>query len=571
MKRNRMLGIMNKLVSLILGAALILGMTACQDTTPKEGNASSGALAVQPGQSHTDMEGLELQLVEAVWEDGALVLTVDWVNATSYDATYGAYYAIVYYENGQWVSSAREGEYAFVDIAYLLDAGQTRRESYTVSVPFDVSKAGTYRFEANCYVASGAGAKEEVTLWLEFDLTDPEDTASVQAENLMESLEAGTVAGKSADDRFIASQMELAVKLFQASVGESLNENVLISPLSIQLALAMTANGAEGETKAEMEALLGGQIPLEELNNYLYSYVGALPSTSKCKLEIANSIWFRGEEDRLQVEQEFLQTNADYYGAQAYKSAFDSQTVRDINTWVRQHTDGMIDRILEEISENTVLYLINALVFDAEWQTVYNTSDIYNREFTDISGQKSTVEMMHSEEQVYLEDEYATGFMKAYQGGDYSFAALLPNEGVDIYDYISSLTGEGLQATLSNAKTGTVIVNLPKFSYEYELTMNDVLKELGMPTAFDGDRADFSNMATSSYGNIFIGQVLHKIFISVDELGTKAGAVTKVEMNDECAPMTEWIVTLDRPFVYMIVDNATDLPIFIGIVTEISE
>ncbi len=391
----------------------------------------------------------------------------------------------------------------------------------------------------------------------------------VQAADLMEGVKANTVAGKVADGAFAQSQMRLAVELFQSSVLESKEENVLISPLSIQLALAMTANGADGNTKAEMEALLGGEISLEDLNEYLYSYVNNLPSAEKYKLQIANSIWFRDDEGRLQVEKNFLQKNADYYGAQAYKAAFDDQTLKDINNWVKDHTDGMIDSILDQIDEDAVMYLINALVFDAEWQHVYDKSDVYKGKFTNINGTEKQVDMMHSEETVYLQDENAIGFMKPYSGSKYNFAVLLPNEGADIYEYIAGLTGESLMETLSTPQLGMVMATLPKFSYEYELTMNDVLKELGMPSAFSGDTADFSKMAHSSRGNIYIGDVLHKTFISVDELGTKAGAVTKVQMNDESAPMSEWVVTLNRPFVYMIIDNETNLPVFIGTVMDV--
>lgn len=391
----------------------------------------------------------------------------------------------------------------------------------------------------------------------------------VQAADLMEGVQANTVTGKAADDAFAQSQMRLAVELFQSSVLESKDENVLISPLSIQLALAMTANGADGNTKAEMEALLGGEISLEDLNEYLYSYVNNLPSAEKYKLQIANSIWFRDDEGRLQVEKDFLQKNADYYGAQAYKAAFDDQTLKDINNWVKDHTDGMIDSILDQIDEDAVMYLINALVFDAEWQHVYDKSDVYKGKFTNIGGTEKQVDMMHSEETVYLQDENAIGFMKPYSGSKYNFAVLLPNEGADIYEYIAGLTGESLMETLSTPQLGMVMATLPKFSYEYELTMNDVLKELGVPSAFSGDTADFSKMAHSSRGNIYIGDVLHKTFISVDELGTKAGAVTKVQMNDESAPMSEWVVTLNRPFVYMIIDNETNLPVFIGTVMDV--
>lgn len=391
----------------------------------------------------------------------------------------------------------------------------------------------------------------------------------IKAENMMEGISGGNVMGRNADDPFVSCQMHLAVMLFQSSVAAGKNSNILISPLSIQLALAMTANGANGQTREEMEALLGGGISLEDLNEYLHTYVNSLPSEEKYKLHIANSIWFRDDENRLHVEQNFLQRNADYYRAQIYKAAFDAQTLRDINTWVDQNTDGMIDKILDDIDCYDVMYLINAIAFDAQWQTGYQSSDVRTREFTNIAGKKTSALMMHSEENLYLKDNYATGFIKPYQDGKYSFAALLPNEGVDIYDYIAGLTGEGLANTIGNAQSVDVAVSLPKFSYEYEMTMNSILMQLGMPTAFDSASADFSRLGYSTAGNIYIGNVKHKTFICVDEAGTKAGAVTNVAMKDLCAVYRT--VTLDRPFVYMIIDNQTNLPIFMGVVADIPQ
>ena len=390
-----------------------------------------------------------------------------------------------------------------------------------------------------------------------------------QAADLMNGINAKKVSGKATDDAFIGSQAELAVKLFKASVEKSEKNNVLISPLSIQLALAMTANGANGQTKEEMERLLGGNIPLKELNEYLYTYVNSLPSKEKCKLEIANSIWFRDDADRLHVEENFLQTNADYYGAQAYKEPFDQQTVKDINGWVNGHTDGMIREIIDEIDPFDVMYLINAIAFDAEWKTPYEKHNINNGIFYSLSGDERNVKMMYSDEYKYLGDDNATGFIRDYKDGKYAFAALLPNEGIDLYDYIASLTGEGLKETLDNAETEAVNAAIPKFSYDYSLLMNDVLAELGMPSAFDPGKANFYKMATSSVGNIFIDCVLHKTFISVDEKGTKAAAITDVTTKDTAAMMPEREVILDRPFVYMIVDTATNLPVFIGTVTDI--
>ena len=179
--------------------------------------------------------------------------------------------------------------------------------------------------------------------------------------------------------------------------------------------------------------------------------------------------------------------------------------------------------------------------------------------------------MMTSEERLYLCDENSTGFIKNYSGGKYSFAALLPNEGIDIYEYIQGLTGERLQNTFDGAQASAVKATMPKFSYEYESSLNDALKKLGMNSAFDESKADFSKMGKSSNGNIFISEVKHKTFICVDERGTKAGAVTSVAMDNGAAdPMSMHSVKLDRPFVYMIIDNDTNLPLFIGAVTDIN-
>ena len=389
-------------------------------------------------------------------------------------------------------------------------------------------------------------------------------SATAQARDLMDGVSSNRVDGKRADPAFIGSMADFSIELFKMSIAN--DENSLISPLSVTLALAMTANGADNETLAQMERLLGGGIPLDELNEYLYIYAGGLPSTTRSKLNIANSIWFRDDGGNLSVEESFLQRNADYYGAAAYKAAFDSQTLSDINNWVKTNTDGMIDKILEEVSADHIMYLINTVMFDAEWERAYSKESVMIGDFTDITGAVRSVEFMHSTESRYLDDGMATGFIKPYANDGYSFAALLPNEGVPIGAYIESLTGEGFLNTLQNAQHATVYASTPKFEYEYEIRMNDALISLGIPDAFDWEKADFSKMAVVPGYNIWIEFVQHKTFISVDELGTKGGAATLVVIpsGGGMPPTDTKTVRLDRPFVYAIIDNATNLPIFIG-------
>ena len=386
----------------------------------------------------------------------------------------------------------------------------------------------------------------------------------VQAANLMEGIAAKTVSGKAADDAFKNSSADFAIKLFQQT--RDGNKNSLISPLSVMLALSMTANGAKGETLAQMEALLGGDIPMETLNEYLYSYIKTLPSEKTAKLNIANSIWFR--DNGFKAEKAFLQKNADYYGAEAYKSVFDEKTLRDINNWVKKNTDGMIEKIIDDLDPDAVMYLINTVLFDAEWENIYKKDEISDSTFTALDGTKRTISMMYSTEQRYLDDGKATGFIKPYKSG-YSFVALLPNGDVSLSDYVASMTGKSFIDTIKSAKDVPVETAIPKFSYDYDIEMSGALKALGMTKPFDAAKADFS--ALSDSGNIFISRILHKAYIAVDEKGTKAGAATAVEIKETAAIVGIYSVTLDRPFVYAIIDDATGLPVFIGTVTDIGK
>ncbi len=357
-----------------------------------------------------------------------------------------------------------------------------------------------------------------------------------------------------------ATMTDFSVKLFKASFeGEN---NTLISPLSVISALAMTAGGANGDTLTQMEQVFG--MDRESLDEYLASYINGLPQGEKYKLDLANSIWINNS-GNFTPSGDFLQHNADYYGADIYESPFDEATLRDINNWVKEETDGMIDSILNQIPAEAIMYLINALAFDAEWEEIYEKNNIRDDDFTKEDGSTVNVDFMYSTESAYIEDELAKGFIKYYSGREYAFVALLPNEGVSVEDYISSLDGEKLNKMLTEPMSATIYASLPKFETEYSVEMSDILSALGMPNAFDSLMADFSLMGTAD-GNIYINRVLHKTFISVGEKGTRAGAVTAVEMDCESAmmPLEPKEIYLDRPFVYMLIDCENGIPFFIG-------
>lgn len=343
-------------------------------------------------------------------------------------------------------------------------------------------------------------------------------------------------------------------------------ENLLLSPLSVLSALGMAANGAGGQTLTQMEAVLG--LPVGELNGALAAWRARLPAEKDCRVDLANSLWLR-DDGKFEADRDFLQAAADWYGAEVFPAAFDGGTLRDINGWVEESTHGMIPEIIQEIPGETVLYLINALALEAEWETTYREDQVReDRIFTAEDGREQPVTLMYSDEGFYLEDTHAQGFLKPYRGGRWAFAALLPEEGMGLADYAASLTGEGLHELLADAEAEEVYAAIPKFRCEFGAELSDSLKALGMADAFDWAAADFSPMGSSPDGPLYISKVLHKTFVSVDEKGTRAGAAAAVAMDaGGAAPGMVPEVYLERPFLYMLVDLETNLPAFIGAVT----
>ena len=399
-------------------------------------------------------------------------------------------------------------------------------------------------------------------------------STDIEATDLMEGVSADYVRplNDMRDENIIA--VDFALRLFKEGCDES--GNVLISPLSVMYALSMVANGAEGETLAEMESTLG--MTKDELNRYLYSYVRSLPREEGYQVTLENSIWLKDLEG-FSVEPAFLKTNASYYGADVYKAAFDRQTVKDINNWIESKTDGGIRDMLDEISDNSVMYIINALLFEADWEEEYINDQLHDHYFTREDGTRQKVEMMFEadlNERNYLEDESATGFIKYFKDRSYAFVALLPNEGLALSEYISSLDGETVHALLDGAQSYEVHSAIPRFKTEYGSNLNSMLENMGMSRAFDPFLADFDGIGMVEYEDertsLFISRVLHETFIEVGPRGAKAGAATVVEVGDgsaDIAPNNIKTVRLDRPFVYMIIDCENRVPLFIGAQREI--
>lgn len=413
----------------------------------------------------------------------------------------------------------------------------------------------------------------------EFNTASP--IGSIRLDN---TVDVKASEGIVSDEKFASSQLNFGVELMKHCFDPTKqgSENFLVSPVSISTALSMTANGADSKTREEMEKVLGNGLTLDQINEYMAYYVKDLPDNLTEKVYLANSIWFK-DTPIFKVRDDFLETNKKYYSSEIYKSAFDNSTVKDVNSWVNTNTKGMIPTVLnngdldKKGDIEPLMLLINTLYFEADWARKY--TDSFNGIFTDLNGVEHNVKRMSSTEYEYFDLGDADAFKKPYVNENYSFVGILPRDN-DIVKYVNDLDAEKLFEGLKECEDPDeydLTVILPKFEYSYDTSLNDVLQEMGMSTAFDYTTADFTKMYDNTVENapiLFIDKALHKTKIEVTESGTKAAAVTAVLMGGWGGglPLTKKHITidLDRPFVYMIVDK-NNIPLFIGAVTQIKE
>ena len=368
-------------------------------------------------------------------------------------------------------------------------------------------------------------------------------------------------------DEFRKGYADSALKLLKTASG---GKSALISPLSILTALQMTANGAKGATKEEMQAVLCG-METEALNQQLYNYYESLKNTKDSSMNVSNAIWLTSRTD-FHVNDDFIDLMNDTFRAQvATAPLYEKTTVDAINGWCKKNTDGMIEKILnyDDVDMETTMILLNALCFEALWAEQYQDHQCRQADF---HGEKGTtkVTMMYSEETGYISGAYETGFVKRYSGGGYAFVGLLPKQGMSMSDYLATLTGERFLSLLDDRK-GAVDAGLPKFKFDWTDSLVGTLQTLGMKKAFTAG-SDLSGLGYYDDGMpLYISNVIHKTHIEVEESGTKAAAVTAVIVNKATAVAPGYVKTviLDRPFVYAIVDTETNLPVFIGCITDI--
>ncbi len=336
--------------------------------------------------------------------------------------------------------------------------------------------------------------------------------------------------------------------------------NIFISPLSISIALTMTYNGAVGETERTMaEVLEIDGLDLSTINNSNKALRNSLENPDpKVEISIANSIWYR---QGMVFNPDFLERNRSFFGAMVAALDFSSpQGTGTINEWVDTNTNGKIQKIVDRINPQTLLFLINAIYFKGNWQDKFDPSRTRQGTFHLSDGSEKPAQMMRREgEYPYFRGENFEATSLPYGDGRLSMYIFLPNRDSNLNEFLRNLNEENWEGWISQLQDRRHEMVLPRFKLEYEVSLNDTLETLGMGIAFGGG-ADFSGMGPS----LFISEVKHKTFVKVNEEGTEAAAVTAVVGVKSLPPAFR----VDRPFFFAIYDAETETILFMGTVTE---
>jgi serpin B len=406
-------------------------------------------------------------------------------------------------------------------------------------------------------------------------------TSSSPGEPEARSLKA-RLAGGGPADAAVATVNGLGADLYRRLAADDPSANLVLSPASLAIALAMTREGAVGTTATEMDrvlhvadaASLGPS--MNALDRALAARSGPRPSPSgrgsvDVVLKLANSLW--GQRDT-RWEQPFLDRLAELYGAGLrladFKTDFEGSR-RDINAWVSASTEQRIPELLPPgiLDDLTRLVLVNAIYLKAPWLSPFDKPLTGDHVFTRVDGSDVTVPTMRSSGQL----AYATGegwqaVDLPYAGYELTMTVLVPDAGrqADVEAQVSA----GLLDTIVGSQARREVnLGLPRWDTESVIPLGDVLKALGMPTTFDPDRADFSAMTKAE--QLYISLVQHQANITVDEAGTEAAAATAVGMRTTAAALEPVELTVDRPFLFMIRDVPTGTLVFVGRVADPSQ
>lgn len=387
-----------------------------------------------------------------------------------------------------------------------------------------------------------------------------ETTVSQNAESENSISVRTVIAEQTFDFKFFAHIFD------EEAAGE--DNNFMVSPLSLSMALAMVSNGTESETKKEIKEALGtGSYSDDEMNAYYRDLRNSLlQADSTVKISIANSIWTN---KTIPIYPDFISTNQKYYDAVVESADFaDPATVKRVNKWASENTSGLIDDVMEKTDTIDLMYLLNAIYFKAAWEKPFDkvTSP---KPFTYENGTQKQVAMMK------IIDDFSYGANETlqivnipYGNKAFNMKVLLPKIGKKLNNVVDSIMQPGYWKKLDSIMQSTSVeLTLPKFKIEYSKELNNVLKKMGIKIAFT-DSANFNRMSGE---DAFISLVKQDTYINTDESGTEAAAVTSVVIRVESAPYIEVIFNANRPFLYVIQENSTGAILFMGAVKNFEE
>lgn len=361
---------------------------------------------------------------------------------------------------------------------------------------------------------------------------------------------------------------QFAFDFFKALNNEDFSNNIFISPLSISSALTMTYNGAENDTKEDMEKALGftgiDRALVNESFKNLFSHLKKLDR--KIELDIGNSIWIRNGE---QINNNFINNNEKNFDAKVSPIDFSDPASADvINKWIMDETKGKIEKMINPpVPPDVAMYLINAIYFKGKWSNQFNPKNTKDSDFYSYDGTKQIVEMMSGiNNYEYIRGKNYRAIRLPYGERKTSMSIILPNEGVEINEFIDKINRDDWYSIRNSFKeTENIEVKIPKFKMEYGIkNLNDTLMSLGMEIAFSAD-ADFSGI----HEGLFISDVTHKAVIEVNEEGSEAAAATVVVLTSASAPIEPKVFIADRPFIFLITDDVTGTILFMGKVLSI--
>jgi serpin B len=361
----------------------------------------------------------------------------------------------------------------------------------------------------------------------------------------------------------VSQDNTFAFDLLRQTLSSSNESNVFISPLSVSIALGMAWNGANGQTKTEMETTLkmNGLLP-EAINSYYKIMQSTLPGIdTTTKLNIANSLWYK---TGFPVKSDYLKINTDYFGAYVKEIDFSKAWAVDtINNWCAKKTNNLIKDPLDKINADDVMFLVNAIYFKGIWRKHFETKNTKEADFTTEAGTLTKVNMMYQKDTfAYAANSYAQFLDMPYGNKAYSMTVILPAEGKTTNDVLSQLTAESWNNIINNTKTRDVEVYMPRFKNKNNFILNSPLQKMGMNQAFSS-LANFRNIAEM---NLFISRVIHDTYVEVTEEGTEAAAATIIEVAVTSMPVPQPtpIFRVNKPFLFIIREKSTGVILFIG-------